>query len=314
MLNRKIGHIILKGGTSEDIRKEVPDFPLNPTKEYFSELGYKDSTAKLYLSKLQNNSKKKETESSKNISIQQISEDSNKDISTIEATIIKSESADYNNLLVDTCALGYKDTINLIEQAEQVTFIKTIIEEMDRKKKHKKDSNAQQKFLAANIRLYINKILLDTEKFMLAPFSGLNDTKYPDNVLLQYLLILPKQIRPTLITADKNLAVKAKLHELPFILFDVAKETYGESEETHQEIQEEIPKEVTKKLGNGIYQINIADDIYIEYKGTQKVKIIHEDGTETVYKKERIKVKSGDKILNIVKNNGKTLEKYFELK
>lgn len=295
MLNKKIGHIILKGGTSEDIRKEVPDFPLNPTKEYFCKLGYKDSTAKLYVSKLQNNNKQKET----------------------EAAIIKSEGADHNNLLVDTCALGYKDTINLIDQAEHVTFIKSIIEEMDRKKKCDKDSREKEKFFAANIRLYINKILLDTEKFMLAPFSGLNDTKYPDNKLLQYMLILPKQIRPTLITTDKNLAVKAKMHELPFILFDVAKETYEEGEETQEEkekeMQEEIPKEVTKKLGNGIYQINIDEDIYIEYKGTQKVKIIHEDGTETEYEGKRIKVKFGDRVLNINKNNGKIFEKYFEL-
>lgn len=292
MLNRKIGHIISKGGTSEDIRKEVPDFPLNPTKEYFCKLGYKDSTAKLYVSKLQNNNKQKET----------------------EAAIIKSEGADHNNLLVDTCALGYKDTINLIEQAEHVTFIKSIIEEMDRKKKCDKDSREQEKFFAANIRLYINKILLDTEKYMLAPFSGLNDTKYPDNKLLQYMLILPKQIRPTLITADKNLAVKAKMHELPFILFDVAKETYEEGEETHQEIQEKIPQEVTKKLGNGIYQINIEKDIYIEYKGNQIVRIIHEDGTETLYDGERIKIKPGDRILNIFKENGKIIQKYFEIR
>lgn len=317
MSNKKIGHIISKGGTAEDIRKEIPDFPLNPTKEYFSELGYKDSTAKLYLSKLQKNKEQKEAETSKNISISQTSKDSKKHISTAKVTIIKSENANHNNLLVDTCALGFKDTINLIEQAEHVTFIKSIIEEMDRKKKDNKTSKAHEKFLASNIRLYTNKILIDTEKFMLSPFSGLKDTKYPDNVLLQYMLILPKQIRPTLITADKNLAVKAKLHELPFILFDVVKETYEEEEigEVQKEIiQEEILQKVTKKLGNGIYQINIGEDIYIEYKGNQKVIIEHINGTKTVYEGKRIKVESTDRILNIYKVSGETLEKYFELK
>lgn len=180
-------------------------------------------------------------------------------------------------MLVDTCALGYKDTINLIEQAEHITFIKSIIEEMDRKKKTDEDSKKQEKILATNIRLYINKILLDTEKFMLSSFSGLKDTKYPDDILLQYMLILPKQIRPTLITTDKNLAVKAKLHELPFILFDVAKGKYEEGEEAQEkkekEKQEEISKEVTKKLGNGIYQINIDDDIL--YKGVFIMEVIY---------------------------------------
>lgn len=209
MINKTIGRIILKGGTSKELRKEIKDFPLNPTKDYFIKLGYKESTAKKYLARLRKNEEKSSTSSI--IESTEILEDL-----TEQARFIESENVDYTNLLIDTCALRCSETVEVIEQAKHVTFIKATIEEMDKQKQKK-----GRKKLALNIRLYTEKILLDSQKYMLSSFPGFNKENYPDNILLQYLLILPKQLRPTLFTADKNLAVKAKMWDLPYILYQV---------------------------------------------------------------------------------------------
>ena len=143
MINQTIGHIILKGGTSEELRKEFPDFPIAPTKDYFLKLGYQDSTAKKYLIKLRQNDKAQLDDSIKKA--MKLSENSN---SEPEIKFLKSENVDFSNLLVDTCALEPKETRELLEQAKYVTFIKATIEEMDKKKNDWKN-NAQ---LAAKIR------------------------------------------------------------------------------------------------------------------------------------------------------------------
>ena len=54
-IRKKIGHIILKGGTISDIQKEISSFPSDPTLEFFELLGYAKSTAQKYLYKLKEN-------------------------------------------------------------------------------------------------------------------------------------------------------------------------------------------------------------------------------------------------------------------
>lgn len=299
MINKTIGHIILKGGTSEDIRKELPDFPLNPTKEYFFKLGYKDSTAALYLSKLRNNDK---NSSASSINVTTESSDASSSLrNDVETAFVKSGNIDYNNLLIDTCALMHNKATSLIDRAEHVTFINATIKEMDNKKKgHKK--------LSSRIKLYTDKILLDSQKYMLSTFAGLNNERYPDNILLQYLMILPKQIRPTLLTADKNLAVKARMWDLSCILYVVPTEKNKENNVEKSNLKR-------KKLGFGVYRVNENDDIYIEYKGTQRVTIIHQDGTETPYRiGGKMKVDSEDQICIYWKDNGTVTPKYVKLK
>lgn len=282
-----IGHIILKGGTSKDVRKGFPDFPLNPTKEYFCELGYKESTAKSYVRKLKKNNESASLSNSNNASIQTSDE---------EEIFVKSKDPDYNNLLVDTCALGNEETVELIEQAKHVTFIYSTIQEMDKQKKQKKDGTPQEKKLASNIALYVNKILEEREKYMLSAFSGIEGENYPDHILLQYMKIIPTQIRPTLITADKNLAAKAEMWDLQYILFDVAKR----------------PK--TFPLGFGIKQVVSKSGVYVDYNGEQKVSVVHEDDSETFFEGKKLKVKSGDRVCIYLKYGDNVVPNYLELK
>ncbi len=303
MINKTAGHIILKGGTSEELRKAIPELEL--TEEFFCNLGYKASTAKRYLRRLRKNDEQKDKEIAQEELAKQAREPEQpkqpKPVDILGEMFIKSEEADSKNLLADTCALGNKETLELIEKAKQVTFIYSIIEEMDKKNMKTKPK------LFSNIGKYCSKILQEPEKYMLSTFSGLRDEKYPDNVLLQYLLILPKQIRPTLLTADKKLAVKAATWNLPYILFDVsiAKKVDSSAEEYRI------------KLGFGIYEVKNKDgSTYIENRGTYKFDVIHSDGSHTSYKKghgQIANVKLGDKVCVYQKQKNITVSRVLKL-
>ena len=250
MKQRKIGHIIGKGGTIEDLQKEIPEFPTNPTTEYFVELGYTKRTAQRYMSILKKNLL---TKNSSKESVQP------EEKVAPRIQLIESKFANHNNLLIDTCALAYLKFTNLVEDAKHVTFIYSTIEEMDKKNK-KKPLHFQMKIFQSAIRTYTERILSEPDKFMVSCFTGCYNEKYPDNILLQYLMILPKQIRPTLLTADKNLASKARAFDLDYILI------------VSDNVFEEF-KEKCKKLGYGIKLFTNEGGMYIQYKGTHRLDI-----------------------------------------
>lgn len=286
MKDKKIGQIILKGGSIIEIQKEFPEFPENPTKEYFIEKGYKESTAKRYINLLKRNSQNMPL---KEMSAQKV-EKTLPDSNTKQTQFIASKNADYENLLVDTCALAHSETTNLIEEAKHVTFIYSTIEEIDKQKKHPK--------LKHNIQLYTEKALLDPEKYMSSRFSGCFNDKYPDNILLQYMMILPKQIRPTLITADKNLAFKADALELPYILFLVNTKNANKT---------------VREFGYGLKLVSTNDgEMYIEYKGNQPLFILREK-KEIPFYGTRQQVFPGDSLLLKEKIKRKIVEHNFEI-
>lgn len=276
MKNKEIGHIISKGGSVEDIQKVVSNFPSNPTKETFIELGYAESTAKRYIYLLsQNYSDKKidNVESRTKVQIDNL------------ININQSVNVDYENILVDTCALGSANCRQIIGTAKHVTFIFSTLEEMDKKKrefynKKKKGEikeNDDLAKVAKYIPIYTSKILNSPDKYMVSKFAGNLDENYPDNVLLQYLEILPKQIRPTLLTQDRNLAAKAVALELNYIYID--KNDTGENE---------------KNLGNGIMIYKRNEEFYIIYNGTQTLEI-YRDGRAILYtQSSKFKVQRGD--------------------
>lgn len=286
MKNKAIGKIILKGGTAKDIRKEIPDFPLDPSKEYFCSLGYKESTAYRYWAKLQQNSP-----------IASVDLGNTVGDGVEKEPIIQSKDADFNNLLIDTSALEHNTAKKFIDKSSKVTFINAIIEEMDKKKDFKKNP-----ILASKIRDYINKILKNPdEKYMLSTFSGLQDERYPDNILLQYQLILPSQIRPTILTADKGLAVKALMWHLPYILIETIK-------------NEDSVEASLKPLGYGIYLFSSKSETFAQYLGVSNCFIITPDGAKLKLTGQNGRVvHSGDKICLQVKDKLSLTEKVFEI-
>lgn len=131
-------------------------------------------------------------------------------------------SADSDNILVDTCALSEIETLKIIEYAEQVTFIFSTLVEMDKKHKEfkdKKDLTEKELFFSRQIKFYAQEVHLKKEKFLLSSFVGMDGETNPDNILLQYIQILPRKLRPTLLTIDKYLADKAEALCLDYILY-----------------------------------------------------------------------------------------------
>ncbi len=276
MKNREIGHIISKGGKVEDIQKVVPNFPDNPTKETFIELGYAESTAKRYIYLLsQNNAKKAPKKAESCVKVQ------TDDL----MNLVQSDNANYDNILVDTCALTSEQGRNVIDNAKQVTFIFATLEEMDKKKKN------STKSLTENIKEYTSKILTSPDKYMLSRFSGYSGEQYVDNILLQYLQILPKQIRPTLLTADRNLAAKAAAFELNYIF-----------------VEQNGNAKPNKKLGHGIFISKRNDELYIFNKGTFKFEIHRDGNIIPCATKVEIKVQHGDVLHVYEKKNSNTIE------
>lgn len=279
MKNREIGHIISKGGKVEDIQKVVPNFPNNPTKETFIELGYAESTAKRYIYLLSQNNAKKAPKKTKSCVKVQTDDHMN---------LIQSDNANYDNILVDTCALTSARGRDIIESAKQVTFIFATLEEMDKKKKN------GTKSLKENIKKYTSKMLSSPNKYMLSRFKGYSDDKYVDNILLQYMQILPKQIRPTLLTADENLPTKALALELDYIFVE----------------QNENAK-LDKKLGYGIFLSKRNDELYISNKGTFKFEIHRDGNIIPCAAKVEIKVEHGDSLHVYEKKDSKTIEEHI---
>lgn len=288
MKNREIGHIISKGGNVKDIQQVVPNFPSNPTKETFVDLGYKESTAKRYYSLLIQNSSEKVTDNAESKAKVQLNELIN---------IIQSDNVDYNNILVDTCALQSVNARKIIDNAEHVTFTFATLEEMDQKKREFNKRKVQVKDdlakLAKQIPIYTSKILTSPEKYMVSKFTGHSDENYVDNVLLQYLEILPKQIRPTLLTQDRNLTAKAEALELSYIFVD--KNDNGEND---------------KKLGYGIVMYKRNGEYYIVYNGNQTLEIHRKKKVIPYVAKTKLTVQHGD-ILCLTEKSKKNILKHI---
>jgi hypothetical protein len=331
MRNKKIGHIILKGGTIKDIQKEIPDFPDEVTIAYFIKLGYAESTAKNYYSWLNKNAKLADMHDTSGTTAEA-------ERNNINTNIISSENANFDNILVDTCALGYNETVNIIETATQVTFIHSTLREMDDKKNLNKKAFAtsQEKTLAYNIRLYTEKVLENPDKFLLSSFSGYKEY-YVDDILLQYLLILPKQIRPTLLTADKNLAARAKAHSLEFIL-----KTNSASSETSNSLgsvscvlprstlsmSSSLPVHaianassktcafrLVKKYGFGLKLFTDGTSYYIFTEIPQQLTIILTSGESIPYKKDTSTlVNPGDTVCVHIKSKGTVTDYKYKIK
>ena len=199
---RKIGHIISKGGSVRELQKEIPYFPSNPTVGFFELLGYAPSTAKKYIFQLQKNEA---------IKLEKLANEG--------FTI--SKNADLANLIVDTCAVQHPACLNLIEDASHVTILYQTIVEMDtvRFKYGKKN---KQTDLCESILKFSRYVLSNPSKFQIAPFNT-NSEDYVDNSIIEFLKDLPLEMRPTLITADTNLCLKAKCFQIEYIYYAQSK-------------------------------------------------------------------------------------------
>lgn len=123
-----------------------------------------------------------------------------------------SKNADYKNVIIDTCIYAHDEIIKVLNKAESVTIIYSVIQEIDEIKNRNRNS-----LLGKNLREAVKNIFMNPTKYLLSNYSGNN--QYVDENILDYIDILPEKIKPTLLTADQTLAVKAKTKGLEYILY-----------------------------------------------------------------------------------------------
>lgn len=206
-----IKSLILNGKSTKEIRKVIDDFPENATTEYFESLGFENPEAIKLKWKLRKNNQQE-----------------NEIIEAGEARrqLLKSKSyifsynANPNFVLVDTCAFQFEKGLEIIDNAKKVIIINSIMKEMNKvlaKKIRKKQRNEKERKLVENISFYKREIVAKDKYKLIANKEAINSS-YCDDRILEFLDDIFKEEKPTLLTADVELAERAKSYEFEYIL------------------------------------------------------------------------------------------------
>lgn len=210
-MTKAIKSLILNGKSTKEIRKVIDDFPENVTTEYFESLGFENIEAiKLKWKLRKNNQQENET------------------IEAGEARreLLKSKSyifsynANPKFVLVDTCTFQFEKGLEIIDNAKKVIIINSIMKEMNKvlaQKKRKKQINEIERKLIENITFYKREIVSKEKYKLIANKEEINST-YCDDKILEFLNDIFKEEKPTLLTADVELAERAKSYECEYIL------------------------------------------------------------------------------------------------
>lgn len=251
MFKHEIGKFIYNGMTSQEIKERIKDFPDDPDIDYFLNLGYSKNTARNYRGILKKNN------------------------SALKSTLQKAESkgiyaislnADVDFLILDTSALESGICSNILHSSSSVIVLYAVLREFDYLKKRENVSA----LIKYNIREQTNLMLLHNDKYHLIPFEW-HCTNYTDEIILNYLMGLPYNERPTLLTADHNLATRAKCLGLEYIVLNIESDnnqfvTSKCTQNTKSAIKtlcrKNVPKNQSTNLG--------VSTIYDELLNTQK--------------------------------------------
>ena len=235
----EIGKLINQKLTGKEIRKQIKDFPENPDLSYFESLGYTEGTAKAYLSRFRKNEKTNSSyrTSNKLTSDSKQAKSRKTKYNDLDSGFFKTPNANSNSIIIDTCSVGYDSCLKIIFKAKKVTVIYSVIKELDSLNK-----NNNSTLLGAKARDIITKLLEDESgKYRLVPY-GYNDERQADDVIIDYLMSLPVVERPTLLTTDKDLSLKAKCLGLEYIFYKIYKNVTNNQEENNQSSSNVIKK------------------------------------------------------------------------
>ena len=235
----EIGKLINQKLTGKEIRKQIKDFPENPDLSYFESLGYTEGTAKTYLSRFRKNEKTNSSyrTSNKLTSDSKQAKSRKTKYNDLDSGFFKTPNANSNSIIIDTCSVGYDSCLKIIFKAKKVTVVYSVIKELDSLNK-----NNNSTLLGAKARDIITKLLEDESgKYRLVPY-GYNDERQADDVIIDYLMSLPVVERPTLLTTDKDLSLKAKCLGLEYIFYKIYKNVTNNQEENNQSSSNVIKK------------------------------------------------------------------------
>ena len=200
-MTEAIKSLILNGKSSKEIRKVIDDFPENVTTEYFESLGFENPEAIKLKWKLRKNNQQ---------------ENERIEVGEARRKLLKSKkyifsyNANPNFILLDTSSLA--NGKNIINNAKKVIVINSIMKEMN------KVVSKRRKNVKKAICFYRKEIVAKDKYKIIANKKEIN-SNYCDDSILEFLDgISEDEEKPTLLTADIELAERAKSYGFEYIL------------------------------------------------------------------------------------------------
>ena len=200
-MTEAIKSLILNGKSTKEIRKVIDDFPENVTTEYFESLGFENPEAIKLKWKLRKNNQQ---------------EYERIEVGEARRKLLKSKkyifsyNANPNFILLDTSSLA--NGKNIINNAKKVIVINSIMKEMN------KVVSKRRKNVKKAICFYRKEIVAKDKYKIIANKKEIN-SNYCDDSILEFLDgISEDEEKPTLLTADIELAERAKSYGFEYIL------------------------------------------------------------------------------------------------
>jgi len=200
-MTEAIKSLILNGKSTKEIRKVIDDFPENVTTEYFESLGFENPEAIKLKWKLRKNNQQ---------------ENERMEVGEARRKLLKSKkyifsyNANPNFILLDTSSLA--NGKNIINNAKKVIVINSIMKEMN------KVVSKRRKNVKKAICFYRKEIVAKDKYKIIANKKEIN-SNYCDDSILEFLDgISEDEEKPTLLTADIELAERAKSYGFEYIL------------------------------------------------------------------------------------------------
>lgn len=200
-MTEAIKSLILSGKSTKEIRKVIDDFPENVTTEYFESLWFENPEAIKLKWKLRKNNQQ---------------ENERIEVGEARRKLLKSKkyifsyNANPNFILLDTSSLA--NGKNIINNAKKVIVINSIMKEMN------KVVSKRRKNVKKAICFYRKEIVAKDKYKIIANKKEIN-SNYCDDSILEFLDgISEDEEKPTLLTADIELAERAKSYGFEYIL------------------------------------------------------------------------------------------------
>lgn len=233
-----IERLIRTGKTTAEIQSEIIEFPDDVTTEYLQRIGFEETQAIKLKWKIRQNDRIREQEI--------IAGKRRKELLEIGGYKF-SANANPDYILMDTCAMLRKEGRVIISKSSKVVVVESVLREiekilMETERKNKKSPTDYTNI--STIKIYKSKMARKS-KFKPVLDSPNAEMNYCDDKILYYLENLSPEKRPTLLTADANLASRAKAYGFDYIFIkgsNSKKSEVAEKEETKKVEEDESEK------------------------------------------------------------------------
>lgn len=240
-----IERLIRTGKTTAEIQSEIIEFPDDVTTEYLQRIGSDETQAIKLKWKIRQNDRIREQEMTAGKRRKELLEIGGYKFSA---------NANPDYILMDTCAMLRKEGKLIISKSSKVVVIESVLREiekilMETERKNKKSPTDYTNI--STIKIYKSKMARKS-KFKPVLDSPNAEMNYCDDKILYYLENLSPEKRPTLLTADANLASRAKAYGFDYIFIkgsNSKKAEVAEKEET-QKVEETESEKVPQLIEN----------------------------------------------------------------